>query len=249
MTRDLAGTGTSEARWQASGVLDALPLDDAAACRPRGRVVVVAPHPDDEVLGAGATLAVWAAAGTPILVVAVTDGEASHPGSPTLGRSALAVRRADERRRALAVLGLDPDAVRRLLLPDGAVAADDVAAALTGLLAPDDVCLAPVAGDGHPDHDATAAGSRRVAGEVGATVWGYAVWLWHWSTPHDPEVSFAAARRVRAAGWARRAKAEAIACYLTQIAALSTDPRDAAVLPGPVLARLDRRDEVLWLPE
>ena len=46
---------------------------------PVGPIVVVAPHPDDELLAIGATLAAASDAGTEITIVAVTDGEASHP--------------------------------------------------------------------------------------------------------------------------------------------------------------------------
>ncbi|WP_234009984.1 PIG-L family deacetylase, partial [Streptomyces sp. SA3_actF] len=49
------------------------------AVLPQGPVVVVAAHPDDEVLGAGGALALLAAAGNPLTVVTVTDGEGSHP--------------------------------------------------------------------------------------------------------------------------------------------------------------------------
>ena len=102
--RDLTGAGTAEARWRSSRLLAELPRVEPGALRPPGRVVVVVPHPDDEVLGVGGTLAAWAATGVDTVVVAVTDGEASHPGSPTLTRAELAGRRTDERHRALGVL-------------------------------------------------------------------------------------------------------------------------------------------------
>ena len=78
----LKGDGTPEDVWWAPGGLDTIPARDPAVVRPPGRVVVVAPHPDDEVLGVGGTLAAWAP--VEVLVVAVTDGEGSHPGSPCL---------------------------------------------------------------------------------------------------------------------------------------------------------------------
>lgn len=78
MSRRIEGDGTPETAWRAWPPLAALPRLDPAGVR---RALVVAPHPDDEVLGPGGTLAVLAAGGTAVAVLALTDGEASHPAS------------------------------------------------------------------------------------------------------------------------------------------------------------------------
>ncbi len=251
--RDLTGTGTAESRWRASPLLAALPRVAPAELRPAGRVVVVAPHPDDETLGAGGTLAAWAASGVPVTVVAVTDGEASHPGSPTLGPDELAARRHEERRRALAALGLGDAEVVRAGLPDGDVAGHRPAlvAALDRVLRPGDTLLAPVPGDGHPDHDAVAAVADEAAARHGVARWHYAVWLWHWAEPDGSDIDSLGLPRggavaVTLPGSAQRAKRDAVACFTTQVEPLSPDPRDAAVLPPEVLERLLRDVEVLW---
>jgi LmbE family N-acetylglucosaminyl deacetylase len=247
--RDLTGLGTAEERWRSSGLLAALPRVTPAELRPAGRVVVVAPHPDDETLGAGGTLAAWAAAADlPVTVVAVTDGEGSHPGSPTLRPEELAGRRHEERRRALAALGLPDAAVVRAGLPDGGVAGHRgvLTDLLDGLLRPGDTLLAPVPGDGHPDHDALAEVADDVAARHGVARWHYAVWLWHWAEPDDPSVPREGAVAVTLPEAAQRVKRDAVACFTTQVAPLSADPRDAAILPPEVLARLLRDVEVLW---
>ena len=247
--RDLTGPGTAEARWRSSGLLAALPRVAAGELRPAGRVVVVAPHPDDETLGAGGTLAAWAAGGgLDVTVVAVTDGEASHPGSPTVGPAELAGRRHEERRRALAALGLPDAAVVRAGLPDGDVAAHRGALAdlLDEYLRPGDTLLAPVPGDGHPDHDAVAVVADAAAARHGLARWHYAVWLWHWAEPDDASVPREGAVAVLLPGDAQQAKRDAVACFTTQVEPLSADPLDAAILPPEVLARLLREVEVLW---
>ncbi|PVY96718.1 PIG-L deacetylase family protein [Actinomycetospora cinnamomea] len=243
-TPSLRGAGTPEDVWWAPDGLGTVPARQPVAVRPSGRVVVVAPHPDDEVLGTGGALAAWAPAGTEVAVVAVTDGEGSHPDSPTLTPADLAERRVDERTHALAALGLGRPTVHRLGLPDAGVAADDVAAGLGPLLREGDTVLLPVTGDGHPDHDATADGGSRAA--AGLTCWRYAVWLWHWARPAT--VSFDGACRLLLPDAAVRAKAAAIGCFTTQIAPLSPDPRDAAILPATVLARFHRDTEIVWGP-
>lgn len=249
-TRDLTGAGTAEARWRSSRLLAELPRVEPGALRPPGRVVVVAPHPDDEVLGLGGTLAAWAATGVGTVVVAVTDGEASHPDSPTVTGPELAGHRADERARALGVLGLGGAEVLRAGLPDGAVGAhgDALADLLERTLDPEDTLLAPLRGDGHPDHDAAAHVAARVADRRRVALRGYAVWLWHWAAPDDPDLPREGAVAVALPDEAHRAKAAAVECFTTQIRPLSADPRDAAILPARVRARLLREFEVLWTP-
>jgi LmbE family N-acetylglucosaminyl deacetylase len=246
--RDLTGPGTAESCWRSSARFAALPRVAPEGRRPPGRVVVLAPHPDDETLGAGGTLAAWAADGLEVVVVAVTDGEGSHPDSPTLTPEDLAARRRDERRRALAELGVPDATVLRAELPDGDVTAHRAALRryLLRVVEPGDTVLAPVPGDGHPDHDAVAEMAREAAALRGAAVWRYAVWLWHWAAPDDAAVPLDGAVAVTLPEHARRAKHAAVGCFTTQIAPLSDDPRDAAILPPAVLARLTREVEVLW---
>ena len=117
VTFDGRTSGTPARDWEADprfGALDVLGLPAV------GRVVVVAAHPDDETLGAGGMLAELAAAGRPADVVVVTDGSASHPGSSTVRPDQLRTQRADELRRALAILS--PESHLTLLgRPDGGV--------------------------------------------------------------------------------------------------------------------------------
>ena len=252
-TTDLTGEGTLEAVWQDWPELHAWP--DLVLGRPPATVVVVAPHPDDEILGVGGLLAMLARAGSTIHVVAVTDGEASHPGSPTLDRERLAALRVEETHDALAALGARGATVERLRLPDGGVTAGEAAsgiitATVIRLLASSAHlgsawCLVPWARDGHPDHDA--AGQAAVTGALGsARVLAYPVWMWHWAQPRDPAVPWSYARRVPLQPEVQAAKQAAVSCFRTQIAPLSDDPADAAILPPPVLARLTRDVEVIF---
>ena len=75
----IQGQSTSETQWQ--------PWLQQHLSRPKpfaqwlpdtARLVVLAPHPDDEVLACGALLALHTAPGGASLIVAITDGEASH---------------------------------------------------------------------------------------------------------------------------------------------------------------------------
>jgi hypothetical protein len=123
-SRHIGGTGPAAADWARDAALAAVPSITLDALIPPGtRVVVVAPHPDDEILTCGALLQLVAARGDAPLIVAVTDGEASHPGSPAWPPERLRQARTDETNAALAHLGIDADRVVRLHIPDGGVTA------------------------------------------------------------------------------------------------------------------------------
>ncbi len=77
--------------------------------------VVLAPHPDDEVLGCGGTIARKLQHGTDVAAVFLTDGSRGASGPPDHVRS---VREA-EARRAAGVLGLRPDRLSFLGFEDG----------------------------------------------------------------------------------------------------------------------------------
>lgn len=79
----IEGTGTPEAAWRASPYLSELSRATLLQLMQGGqRLVVVAPHPDDEVLGCGGLIAAARAAGVPVLIIALTDGEQAYPDEP-----------------------------------------------------------------------------------------------------------------------------------------------------------------------
>lgn len=59
-TNPIVGQGTPLHLWQSSAHLTQLPYIDIAELVPEGsRAVIIAPHPDDEVLGCGGLLQAW----------------------------------------------------------------------------------------------------------------------------------------------------------------------------------------------
>ena len=240
--------GTSESTWMGSSRLASLPVMQWRSPR---RVVVVAPHPDDEVLGVGGSLRSLARAGAAVEVVAVTDGEASHPGSDAITPAELARVRAAESEAALSRLGLGRPRRLRLHLPDGHVSTfeEELTDQLGDLLDGDTLCLATWRGDGHPDHEAVGRAAGRASLRRKARFVEFPVWAWHWASPaaSDPAgLPWPRAHRhvLDDAGW--QAKASAIAAFASQTTRVGPDPADRAVLPGPVLQRFRRRFEVLF---
>jgi LmbE family N-acetylglucosaminyl deacetylase len=185
-------------------------------------------------------------------VVAVTDGEASHPNSTVFSQARLAAIRREETRQALKRLGLADIDVVHLGQPDGRIDEQELCHSLTALLKEGDWCFATWRGDGHPDHEAVGRAAAAACDAVGARLWEYPVWMWHWASPASPpwpaerSVPWHRARRIPLTVEAQARKAEAIAAFESQVAAIGPAPGDAAILPPWVLGRFDRPFEVVF---
>jgi LmbE family N-acetylglucosaminyl deacetylase len=243
----LSAPGTSEGDWRPwlTEQLANWPiLNLHEICAP----VVVAPHPDDEVLAAGGLLALADGA----VVVGVSDGEASHPHSPTVTPAELAKRRQNERREALRRLrrsaGGGPIQLVECHLPDGALAEHEsrIADVLRAFLGPDRWCVAPWQRDGHPDHEAVGRAAEIACRQTGARLLSYPVWAWHWARPVDPEVPWQSATVLPLPLHVQSRKATAIAAFPSQIQPLSDAAQDAEILPQAVLDRFRRPYEVYF---
>lgn len=127
---------------------------------PRGLLLLLAAHPDDESLGAGGVLALHARAGGRAAVAFATDGEAG--GAPR--GPALAARRRFEARAACRRLGVDCEFWG---LADGGLSRETRLAAFVaeavGRRRPV-LLLRPAVDDPHPDHRALGRAAARFPG-------------------------------------------------------------------------------------
>lgn len=217
---------------------------DIAACP---GMTIIAPHPDDETLGLGATVAMLCAAGVDVQVVSVSDGGAAYSGSEPDRRAELETVRWAEVRRAARLLNAGEPI--RLRLPDGELdrhaqqLAQRIAALLAGFPA-GRWCAATWRGDGHPDHEAVGRAAAAAATASGAVFVEYPVWMWHWARPDDPAVPWSRARRVRLTDEAMAMKRRAIQCFSSQI---QPTPDGVPVLPPVVVRRLLAVGEVVFV--
>lgn len=161
---DLANSAWAEARW-----------------------LVLAPHPDDETLGAGALIANASAADRLAAVVFLTDGAGSHPHRDEGSRQRLIKRRQDEAQVALEhlcgdrtpeIVFLDwPDAQPHA---EGSVAALETAARLAELCITHAVTALAVTAlhEPHCDHAAASSLARAAVAktEQNIDVFEYLVW-------------------------------------------------------------------------
>jgi LmbE family N-acetylglucosaminyl deacetylase len=114
------------------------------------RVLAIAPHPDDEVIGCAGTLLRHHAAGDQICIAYVTDGSGSH--ALGLDRKEMARRRRLEAEAGARTLGADR--VEWLGLPERNWSPGQLHQDLTGVIGDfkPDIIYAPSLVDYHPDH-------------------------------------------------------------------------------------------------
>lgn len=157
--------------------------DDTAGSAGRS-CLVIAPHPDDETIGCGATIARKRAAGTPVRVVIVADGRYAQRQSRRITPDELAVVREAEVVEACGRLGVADTDITQLGYEDTLV--ERAEAALADQLLQEMIQFRPeevlvVSGlDHHPDHRAVhrAAASALFRMDERPLALEYPVWSW-----------------------------------------------------------------------
>lgn len=201
--------------------------EDITETGTKRRSLVLAPHPDDEVLGCGAFILRKRAAGTAVRIVFASDGRHSHPAEQ-IAPDELARRREAEAAEACSRLGVAREDLDFLRLEDGTLRGDlkslcDRLAPILKSFAPEEL-LVPFRRDGHRDHEALweAAMTLRRDGTLRAPILEYPVWFWQsaWWRPWmrgrlSPEGPLRVVR-VRTEGFLDR-KREALAAHRSQM--------------------------------
>jgi len=244
-TRRIHGAGTDEACWRTADWLEAAAVIELAELLPPGaRLVVVSPHPDDEILGCGGLIHDAASAGHAVCVIALTDGEQAYPNDRAWPPHRLAPVRRAELDAALRCLGGTAVEAVHLGLGDGRLAQRQAAIveALAPLCNPGDVLLATWARDGHRDHEAASRAARSVASGAGLPLFEYPIWGWHWADARRSPFGDGL-RRYRLEAPTQACKARALACFASQTGAVVPAPAQP-ILPPHVLARFHRPFEI-----
>lgn len=245
------GTGTTLAQWQASRALQAVPTISRDLLLPAGsRLVVVAPHPDDEVLMCGGLLANLALDDSELLLISVTDGTGSHPGSTLWPVERLRSERPRESADALSRLGFDPRTIewQRLGLADSAVADshESLLQQLNAVLRNGDRVLTTWRHDGHCDHEAVGHACASAARRCQAQLLEVPVWAWHWAHPEDPRLPWLRARKLAVPTHTLKRKRAALAAHRSQLLADPSTGRPA-ILSAATLERLLQPFELVFL--
>lgn len=212
-----------------------------------GRLLVVAPHPDDESIGCGGLIALRRASDAAVFVLMLSDGEMSHPRSKRWPRETLAALRRAELDDALAALGVPADACESFGWPDGALpapgsggfarAVEAVARCLRVHRC--DTLLVPWRRDPHPDHRAASA-IARAANDGSAhpmRVLEYPVWAAERGGAEAQPRPGEAQRWRLAIGAAVDAKLRAVAAHRSQCGGLIDDDPGGFTLSASMRAR------------
>jgi LmbE family N-acetylglucosaminyl deacetylase len=226
--------------------MESLPNADVDVILGGERPLILAPHADDESLGCGGLIAACCARGVQPLVVILTDGTGSHPGSKLYPPERLRQVRAGEARRAVATLGLAPENLAFLDYPDTALPVSQAVSSRVATLAREHGCnimLAPWVHDPHCDHEAAAIMAREAAEAANCRLLSYPVWGWLLPPQQLLPVNEVAGFRLPIAAHLE-VKRNAVAAHASQYSDLITDSPDGFRLPPELLSVFERPYEV-----
>lgn len=182
-----------------------------------GRVLIVAPHPDDEVIGCGGLIARLVREGNAPQIIVMTGGEGSH-GKDCADTAAIIKGRRGLTRNALSILGVPEQNLHELDFKDGGITAEseqmEPLKELIASLKPDTV-LVPHWGEGWPDHVNTA---KIIKSLVPTTVqvWEYCVWVWYYQVWRG--LDWANAASLRLTPREHELKVKAVDAYIRPLA-------------------------------
>lgn len=212
---------------------------------PTGPLLVVAPHPDDETLGAGGLISTCVRQSADITLLSLSDGEAACPEVANLGEL-----RQSELSAALRCLGLSSPNIIRMRIPDGQLHEHEnaIREAIRALLRRSMIVVAPFEFDGHADHDAAGRAAWQAVHERSSMhrtpsvhLIRYPIWAWHQGSPMLRAAR--AAARFPLNEQSRSAKQHATDCFRSQL----RERAGGAIVPPHVRKYFSRGYEVFVL--
>ena len=219
-----------------------------------GKTLAVAPHPDDESLGCGGTLALLSKLGVETAVMWVSDGGASHPNSRAYPTQKLVNLREAEGKMALDKLGVGRKNCYFLRLPDGDVPFPDDARFESAVQAVRRVLeafqpqtlLLPWRRDPHRDHRATWQLLSHASDDPGILRFEYLVWAFERAQPQEWPQNTEASGFVVDISTMQKRKSAAIWAHASQTSRLIKDDPDGFTLSREMISHFERPYEA-WI--
>lgn len=217
-----------------------------------GISVVIAPHPDDESLGCGGTIALLKKAGTKVFIIFVSDGSMSHPSSKKYPSVILSQLRKNEALAAAIVLGIDAADCFFMMLKDDGVphtGDDGFAEAVLQLdllikkLKPQYIFL-PFEKDPHKDHQACwQIAHHKLIQKNNISLCYYFIWFWERENVNDEVLQNLHWLKVNIKETIHL-KHAAIAAHVSQVSNLIDDDENGFTLSPGMLARFNDEYEL-----
>ena len=210
--------------------------------RDLGRVMIIAPHPDDESLGCGGLIAHLRAQQAEVWVLFLTNGEASHPNSKKYPPNKLGRLRKTEAIKACKILDVEEDHLIFLDAGDGQLSTylESDNSFMNKLheifqqTRPDTI-FAPWRRDHHTDHVAASELVRRASEGMHIEVVEYPIWLWKKAKREDwPEKEEILPFRLPV-GEVMDKKTSAIQAHVSQMTLLIDDDPEGFVFSDKLL--------------
>jgi LmbE family N-acetylglucosaminyl deacetylase len=230
---------------------ESLPLlDIKAQVNQNASILIVAPHPDDETLGCGGAIALLRQLNLSVAVTVVSDGTKSHPNSLAYPSPKLKKLREQESLAALAILGVAPEAVTFLNMPDGAVSTSgesakaiaSIARYLTNLNP--SIIFLPWRKDPHPDHRASSQLFIDAIEHLAISLRLIEYPIWDWDTTQRQDFSESVNAWRLDISSVLKLKRQAIAQYRSQISDLINDDPEGFRLSAEMLQNFTQPWEI-----
>ena len=239
--RVIYGTGTSKQAWlDWQGLAQINDLALAHHFPADKRVVIIAPHPDDEILGCAGLIQQLDGLNRKVALIAVTNGTQSHPESSIYSPEQLETLRPQESLDAIKVLGLGQQVQRIALdIQDGNITLqqDKLYELLAAHIQPNDILVCTFAKDGHPDHEATGNTVQRFADAQQLPCYQVLIWAWHWASPNDRRIPWQQAFKLSLTSQELALKQQAIHCFKSQTE-IDASTNQPPILPSTAIERI-----------
>lgn len=214
-----------------------LPLSD--------NMLIIAPHPDDEMIGCAGLIQALVRRGTPPHVVIMTGGEGSHRKCCDLSKNEIVDVRHKLTLEAAVTIGLPESHIHTLAFPDGGIAFEHSETKklqdLLTELSPDSVFV-PHRGEGFSDHIQTAEIVKELLNDKMVSIYEYCVWMWYYNIWN---LDYKNAYVVKMDKTMHQRKLRAIEQYITPIAPCGKPW--SGVLPKPFLKAAKWNKELYFL--
>ncbi len=148
------------------------------------KTVIIAPHPDDEVIGCAGLIQALVEHGTPPHVIILTGGEGSHRGCCNTPQETIIAERHQLTIKAAKTLSLPLSNIHCLEYPDGGVAfahaETEKLKSLLHLLSPN-ALFVPHSGEGWSDHTSVLGIAKELMKCHVVNIYEYCVWMWYYN--------------------------------------------------------------------